>query len=163
MNYVQWQGMESSTQHFGVEDSNSHMAIRYWLVTMIQIVYEYRWYCWWLKSCTSCYGSLSHYLQGFIHSRWCRISSVNSSTGNARNAALLICPTHFSMVWTTKHRTTASVSIVRLPLQTLRWFRVFEWVHLGCNAVWDMFMKGSFPSNHIKQNITLKKWCFPEN
>ena len=24
-------------------------------------------------------GSLSHYLQGFIHPRWCRISSINSS------------------------------------------------------------------------------------
>ena len=23
-------------------------------------------------------GSLSHYLQGFIHSRWCRMSSINS-------------------------------------------------------------------------------------
>ena len=25
-------------------------------------------------------GSLSHYLQGFIHPRWCRISSINSIT-----------------------------------------------------------------------------------
>ena len=25
-------------------------------------------------------GSLSHYLQGFIHHRWCRISSINSIT-----------------------------------------------------------------------------------
>ncbi len=25
-------------------------------------------------------GSLSHYLQGFIHPRWCRISSINSMT-----------------------------------------------------------------------------------
>ena len=23
-------------------------------------------------------GSLSHYLQGFLHPRWCRISSINS-------------------------------------------------------------------------------------
>ena len=23
-------------------------------------------------------GSLSHYLQGFIHPKWCRISSINS-------------------------------------------------------------------------------------
>ena len=23
-------------------------------------------------------GSLSHYLQGFVHPRWCRISSINS-------------------------------------------------------------------------------------
>ena len=33
-------------------------------------------YCWWLKSCTSVMGSLSHYLQGFIHPL-CRISSIN--------------------------------------------------------------------------------------
>jgi len=26
-------------------------------------------------------GSLSHYLQGFIHARWCRIFSINSSSG----------------------------------------------------------------------------------
>ena len=26
-------------------------------------------------------GSLSHYLQGFIHPRWCRISAINSMTG----------------------------------------------------------------------------------
>ena len=26
-------------------------------------------------------GSLSHYLQGFIHHRWCRISSINSIIG----------------------------------------------------------------------------------
>ena len=25
-------------------------------------------------------GSLSHYLHGFIHRRWCRISSINSMT-----------------------------------------------------------------------------------
>ena len=29
------------------------------------------WYCWWLKSCTPVeVGSLSHYLQGFIHPKW---------------------------------------------------------------------------------------------
>ena len=27
-------------------------------------------------------GSLSHYLQGFVHPRWCRISSINSMAGN---------------------------------------------------------------------------------
>ena len=28
-------------------------------------------------------GSLSHYLQGFIHPRWCRISSINSIAGDS--------------------------------------------------------------------------------
>ena len=32
-------------------------------------------YCWWKKSCTSCW--ISHYLQGFYT---CRISSINSMT-----------------------------------------------------------------------------------
>ena len=33
-------------------------------------------------------GSLSHYLQGFIHLRWCRISSINRIIGaNDLNAA----------------------------------------------------------------------------
>ena len=27
-------------------------------------------YCWWKKSCTSWFCSLSHYFQGFIHPRW---------------------------------------------------------------------------------------------
>ena len=27
-------------------------------------------YGWWKKSCTSWYGSSSHYLQGFLHPRW---------------------------------------------------------------------------------------------
>ena len=32
-------------------------------------------YCWWKKSCTGWYD----YLQGFIHVRWCRTSSINST------------------------------------------------------------------------------------
>ena len=34
-------------------------------------------YCWWKKSCTIWHGSLSYYLQGFIHPRWCKVSSIN--------------------------------------------------------------------------------------
>ena len=30
-------------------------------------------------------SSLSHYLQGFIHPRWCRISSINSITLRSTN------------------------------------------------------------------------------
>ena len=37
-------------------------------------------YCWWKKSCTSWYGKISHYLQVFLDPRWCRISSINSSS-----------------------------------------------------------------------------------
>ena len=36
-------------------------------------------YCWWLKNSAPVeVGSLSHYLQGFKHPRWCSISSMNS-------------------------------------------------------------------------------------
>ena len=36
-------------------------------------------YCWWKKSCHQLIGSSSHYLQGFLHSRWLfAISSINS-------------------------------------------------------------------------------------
>ena len=43
---------------------------------------RYGWYCWCKKSQTTSWGkgNLSHYLQGFIHPRWCRISSINSSS-----------------------------------------------------------------------------------
>ena len=30
-------------------------------------------------------GSLAHYIQGFIHPRWCRISSINSILENLKN------------------------------------------------------------------------------
>ena len=41
-------------------------------------------YCWWKKSGVNQLigNSLSHYLQGFIHPRWCRISSMNSTINN---------------------------------------------------------------------------------
>ena len=34
-------------------------------------------YCWWKKILHHLIGSTSHHLQSFIHSRWCRISSIN--------------------------------------------------------------------------------------
>ena len=37
-------------------------------------------------------GSLSHYLQGFIHPRWCRISSINSRSFLMKNH-------HFQIPW----------------------------------------------------------------
>ena len=36
------------------------------------------WYCWWKKSCTSWYVVILLFTR-FIYSRWCRISSINSS------------------------------------------------------------------------------------
>ena len=33
-------------------------------------------------------GSLSHYLQGFIHPRWCKISAISSSYSSLANGDL---------------------------------------------------------------------------
>ena len=32
-------------------------------------------------------GSLSHYLQGFMHPRWCRISSIDSTVATFRGSS----------------------------------------------------------------------------
>ena len=51
-------------------------------------------------------GSLSQYLQGFIHPRWCRISAINSMEVNFRltkkikNMKLLPCFHHLDNFWT---------------------------------------------------------------
>ena len=36
--------------------------------------------CWWKKSCTSWYGEYPIIYRGFIHIKWCRISSINRIT-----------------------------------------------------------------------------------
>ena len=43
-------------------------------------------------------GSLSHYLQGFIHPRRCRISSIHCMTLRTVNI-ILIWPLQFSVTW----------------------------------------------------------------
>ena len=45
-------------------------------------VHYVHYYCWWVPEILRSpveVGSLSYYLQGFIHFRWCRISAINSS------------------------------------------------------------------------------------
>ena len=46
-------------------------------------------------------GSLSHYLKVFIHPRWCRISSINSSMNFCRILAMksMNRPTQYELVW----------------------------------------------------------------
>ena len=47
----------------------------------------FRCYCWWFRNPVNSpveVGSLSHHLQGFIHPRWCRISSINSMLVSGR-------------------------------------------------------------------------------
>ena len=44
------------------------------------LVWKGATYCWWKKSCTSWYGKYPIIYRAFAHPRWCRISSINSST-----------------------------------------------------------------------------------
>ena len=60
-------------------------------------------YCWWQKSCTSWYASLSHYLQGFIYPRWCIFFA--STVGILR---IILNKTH--AVWANRIVATFSVS-----------------------------------------------------
>ena len=43
-------------------------------------------------------GSLSHYLQGFLHPKWCRISSINSSNPPLI-ACLFVCFVKWRTAW----------------------------------------------------------------
>ena len=74
------------------------------------------WYCWWPKSGQPVeVGSLSHYLQGFVHPRWCRISAINSRNRNIASRMIrmmignhpsLIFPKndfHTSRLWFSRH------------------------------------------------------------
>ena len=47
----------------------------------LEVFWTLGWYCWWFRNPVNSpgeVGSLSHYLQGLIHLRWCRISCLNS-------------------------------------------------------------------------------------
>ena len=46
-------------------------------------------------------GSLSYYLQGFMHPRWCRISSVNSTVSTFRGQSFWSLPPTLAMNWKT--------------------------------------------------------------
>ena len=54
------------------------------------------WYCWWITTWGWYERGLSHYLPVFIHPRWCRISSVNSSI--LLRKQLQICTTHLPSI-----------------------------------------------------------------
>ena len=44
-------------------------------------------YCWWFRNPAPVeVGNLSHHLHGFIHPRWCKISSINSSITHHQSA-----------------------------------------------------------------------------
>ena len=60
------------------EGWNIHFLMVGRLISFLGNRFFFRGYCWWKKSCTSWYGKYPNHLQGSIHRRWCRISSINS-------------------------------------------------------------------------------------
>ena len=71
----------------------SERKIHIWRWWYIWILYKCRYtYCWWTKSCTN-WGWLiiPLFRTGFNHSRWCRISSINSMY--TLQGTLCPCPT----------------------------------------------------------------------
>ena len=48
-------------------------------------------------------GSLSHYLQGFIHPRWCRISAINSISLTTNNLMSTWGLSNWSKPWNGNH------------------------------------------------------------
>ena len=89
-------------------------AAKTWLSWMI----PGGWYCWWKKSGQPVeVGSLSHVLEGFIHPRWCRISSINSSDHRLdlvlffshRKLCQMVWPRHLTNMWIwNTHETSCS-------------------------------------------------------
>ncbi len=64
-------------------------------------------------------GSLSHYLQGFLHPRWCRISSINSITEDLN---LMIFCDSLTWKWATLKRFTSTVAPAMCTLnKRVRW------------------------------------------
>ncbi len=72
-------------------------------------------------------GSLSHYLQGFIHPRWCRISFINSS--------MLVGEVYGGFSW------------LNLPTSHLSIFGKIGWLNTGnASVIKQPFAKGvTFP------------------
>ncbi len=64
-------------------------------------------------------GSLSHYLRGFIHPRWCRISSINSMWLN-------ICCRPFA--FGTNHGSDLILPKSMTPIVDFFWFGVILWI-----------------------------------
>ena len=48
------------------------------IIPELRSILFYHSYCWWKEILHQLIGSFSYHLQGFIHSRWSRISSINS-------------------------------------------------------------------------------------
>ena len=87
-------------------------------------------------------GSLSHYLQGFIHPRWCRISSINSSN------------THVLHVW------NIYLDLFKMLFYFLPWQTTILHHHLG-EYVWNFFQASKSRKSKCMAYLSASAWlCF---
>ena len=72
-------------------------------------------------------GRLSHYLQGFIHPRWCRISFLQQYDGISSSHHMKI---HHSMPWNRKHvRSIAPLLFHYWGQRLLRYIQIFIFIY----------------------------------
>ena len=77
-------------------------------------------------------GSLSHYLQGFIRSRWCRISSINSIL---ENELTILCPIPAEIFPGSPNTTNVSLDDPCKKILILKWERYSP---KGLPAYWNL-------------------------
>ena len=91
------------------------------------LVFHYP-YCWWFRNPASTSwgnGSWSHYLRGFIHPRWCRISSINSITLPETNSSPpLKGPSQKEMGKYSNHPFSGAKMVVSGRVSTFVFFRL---------------------------------------
>jgi len=85
-------------------------------------------------------GNVSHYLPGFIHPRWCRISSINSTT----HPKLEVSGTFYTSI-------SASPKAVLLDLVTAVGIAQLPWVFDGKKAAFPGAAKISGRGVHGKK------------
>ena len=79
-------------------------------------------YCWWKKSCTSWYGSLSHYLQGFIHPRLFGISSIKRMTHTKESGI-----SESQTLWNLKVKRKKQISTIKIRCEIiLQWTKTTD-------------------------------------
>ena len=91
---------------FGVQLTNKRMRLV--KVCLILLLEEIR------LTATSWYGTYPHYLQGFIHVRWCRISSINSISSPCQKT-----PPPFSMFRCSEKFPTSILAASAHPIKSL--------------------------------------------
>ena len=85
----------------------------------------FRCYCWWFRNPANLFiGSFSLYLQGYIHSRWCRISSINNMLISGRLIYILSA---------CKNLENDKITGILLP-------KLFFGDPFGCEVMWPRYL-----------------------